>query len=295
MITVVIILVILVLLGGCYASKPNSGGDIITSFSNDEQLKEPSEETSGEQFMIYPSGPHFIEKIIHERGGVKITAELRELFNLFARDYRLVYLPDMNYYESFFEANDYAKSFGYTNFGFAVGYVLSYMRYPEKMSDEAMEYAIRYLFVNEDRDAYGVNYKDMPHQEYPKLANYEDGYYSPWPEGGLDHDRMFYLLTGLDIEQEGNHAVYITVRAKSYYFNDPNHYVAGDNEKWLAEKSKRMGIPDLQAAAKLIAGGQMEELKGDQEFETTIYIKYSGCNPFGFDPRFVSNQSFSIK
>ena len=59
MIIVVIFIVTLVLLDGCYASKPNSGADRTTSFNNDEQLKESSEETSGEQFIIYPGGPHF--------------------------------------------------------------------------------------------------------------------------------------------------------------------------------------------------------------------------------------------
>ena len=66
-------------------------------------------------------------------------------------------------------------------------------------------------------------------------------------------------------------------------------YEAEDNEKWLAEKSKEMGVPDLQAATKLIASGELEELKEDSEFETTIYIKFSGCNP-----RFVSSRSQNI-
>lgn len=159
---------------------------------------------------------------------MEITGKMRERFNQFARDYRWVYIPDMNYYESFFEANQYAKSFGYTNFGFAVFYVLQYMRCPDKVSAEAVQNAIQNLFVAKE------SYKDIPHQAYRKLANYEDGYYSPWPEGGLDHDRMFYLLTGLEIVQEKvSNDVYITVRAKSYYFNDTNVYEAGEDEKWL--------------------------------------------------------------
>jgi len=266
--------------------KPDSDTRNADTFNNNEQKQEPSEV----QFTFYPSGVDFIKNIIHERGSVKITAEMRELFNLFARDYRFVYLPDMNYYESFFEANEYAKSFGYTNFGFAVFYVLQYMRCPEKMSDEAMQNAVQNLFVDKNLDVYRMNYKDMPHCPYPKLANYENGYYSPCSEGGLDHDRMFYLLTGLDIVQEGYSDLYITVRTKSYYFNDPS-YKPGENEKWLAEKSKEMGIPDMQAAVKLIANGEMKELKGDHEFETTIHIKYRGNNPFGYDPRFVSSRS----
>lgn len=252
--------------------------------SNSEQKQEPSEVP----FTFYPSGPDFIKSIIDERGRIEITNEMRERFSLFARDYRFVYMPDMNYYESFFEANQYTKSFGYNNFGFAVFYVLQYMKCPERMSDEAMQNAIKNLFVAKD------SYKNIPHQAFRKLANYEDGYYSPWPEGGLDHDRMFYLLTGLDIDQEGSNVDYITMRFKSYYFNDPS-YQPGENEKWLAEKTKKLGISDLQAAAKLIASGDMEELKGDSEFETTIYIKLSGQNPYGYNPRFVSSRNRNIE
>lgn len=271
-------------LTGTTEVEPDSDIGNTDTFSNSEQKQEPSEV----QFTFYPSGPDFIKSIIDEHGRVEITDEMRERFNLFARDYRFVYMPDMNYYESFFEANQYAKSFGYTNFGFAVFYVLQYMRCPEKMSDEAMQNAIQSIFVAKE------SYKDIPHQAFRKLANYEDGYYSPWPEGRLDHDRMFYLLTGLDIVQEGSNVVYITVRTKSYYFNDTNVYEAGENEKWLAEKSKKLGISDLQVAAKLIASGEMEELKGDSEFETTIYIKFSGQNPYGYYPRFVSSRSRDI-
>ena len=77
-------------------------------------------EPSEVQFAFYPSGSDFIKSIIDKRGSVEITNEIRENFNIFARDYRWVYMPDMNYYESFFEANDYAKSFRHNNFGFAV-------------------------------------------------------------------------------------------------------------------------------------------------------------------------------
>lgn len=256
----------------------------IDNLSNINKKQEPSEV----QFTFYPSGPDFIKSIINERGKVGMTDKIRERFNLFARDYRLVYIPDMDYYESFFEVNQYAKSSGYNNFGFAAFYVLQYMRCPERMSDQAMQNAIQSLFVAKD------SYKDIPHQAFRKLANYEDGYYSPWPEGGLNHDRMFYLLTGLDIDQEGSNVAYITMHFKSYYFNDPS-YKPGENEKWLAEKSKKLGISDLQAAAKLIASGEMEELKGDSEVETTIYFKFSGQNQYGYNPRFVSSRNSNIE
>lgn len=252
-----------------------------------------SGDTSGEQkqktaevsFAFYPSGPDFIKSVVNARGNVEITDDMREKFNLFARDYRWCYMPDMNYYESFFEANKYAQSFGYNNFGFAVFYVLNYMKCPEKTSDNDMQDAIQSLFVAKQ------GYKDMPHQAYRKLADYEDGYYSLWPEGGLDHDRMFYLLTKLEIAQHGADGVYITVQAKSYYFNDPG-YEPGKNEKWLIEKSKKMGMPDMQAAAILVKNGEMKELRGDSNFETTIYIKFNGQKADSYNPRFVFNNTY---
>jgi len=264
--------------------EPDSDTGNIDTINNNEQ----SQETLEVQFIIYPSGPDFIKSIVDQRGSVEITNEMRESFNLFARDYRLCYMPDMDGYDSFFETTHYANSFGYPNFADAVFYVLHYMKCPEKMSDESMQNAIQSLFVAKQ------SYKDMPHQAYRKIANYEDSYYSPWPEGGLDHNRMFYLLTAMDIEQEGANVAYITVRASSYYFDDPTVYEMGENEKWLAERSKEMGIPDLQAATKLIAGDEMEGIEGHEEFETTIYVKFSGQNPFGYGPRFISSRSRSI-
>lgn len=234
----------------------------------------------------YPSGPDFIKSIVDKRGSVEITKEMRERFNLFARDYRLVYLPDMEYYESFFDANQYAQSFCYNNFGFAVFYVLHYLRCPERVEAETMQNAIQSLFVAKG------SYTDMKHQSFDKLAKYEDGYYSPWPEGGPDHNRMFYLLTGLDIEQKGTNGLYITVRSKNYYFNDPNVYVAGENEKWLAEKMKEMGLSDLEAAAELIASGDMVGLPGRRESETILYIELNGQNPESYNPRFVSSNTY---
>ncbi len=254
------------------------------TISNDEQKQEPSEV----QFTFYPSGADFIESIIDKRGNVEITDDMRKKFNLFARDYRWCYMPDMDGYESFFEANEYAKSFGYNNFGFAVFYVLHYMKCPEKMSDDAMQSAIQSLFVAKD------SYQDMPHQVYPRLANYEDGHYSLWPEGMPDHNRKFYLLTKLDIVPHETDGVYITVHTKEYYFHD-SLYEPGENEKWLAEKSQELGIPEMQAAAKLLANGEMEEIEGRYEFETIIYINNSGENPHGMNPRFVSIRSRDIE
>jgi hypothetical protein len=278
------------------SSKNENLNETINDESNSDNFNssEQRQGTSEVQFTFYPSGEDFIRIIIDNRGRVEITNEMREHFNLFARDYRLTYIPEMNYYESFFEVDQFAKSFGYNNLGYAVFYILQYMGCPEKMSDEAMQNAIQSLFVSKDSEDYESNYKDMPHQAYRKLANYENGYYSPWPEGGLDHNRMFYLLTGLNIVQEGSSVANITVRAKSYYFNDTNIYEAGENEKWIAEKSKELNISELEAVTKLITSGEMGKLKGNREIETTIRIKFSGNNPYGYNPRFVSSRSREI-
>ncbi len=242
---------------------------------------------SKESIVIYPSGPDFIKSIIGQRGSVEITREMREKFNLFARDYKWVYLPDMNYYESFFEANEYAESFGHNNFGFAAFYVLQYMDCPEQMSADAMQLAIQSLFAAKE------SYQDMPHQNYGRLANFEGGYYSPPREGGLYHERMFYLLTGLEVVQEGSNDIYITARAQSYYFNHPS-YKPGENEKWLDAKAKEMGISDMQAAAQLLASGEMAELQDGSEYETKMHIKLDRQKPDSYAPQFVSSYSRSI-
>lgn len=275
------------------AAEVETKGNTISNeiYSDTEQQEELGEV----QFTFYTSGRNFTKSIIDMRGSVEITDEMREKFNLFARDYRWCYLPDMEGYESFFATTRYTDTFGYTNFADAVFYMLHYMKCPEKMSEEAMEHALQSLFVAKDNSDKDVSHPEkMPHQAYPKFALYEDGYYSPWPEGGLDHNRMFYLLTGLDIVQEGPHIVYITVRAQNYYFEDTNVYEAGENEKWLADKAMELGVPDLQAAADLISRGKMGGIAGADEFETIIYVKFSGRNPYGYDPRIVTNRSRNI-
>lgn len=236
--------------------------------------------------IYYPSGPAFIQSIVNQRGSVEITSEIRERFNLFARDYRWVYLPDMEYYESFFEANRYAQSFGYNNFGYAAFYVLHYLRCQERIEADTMQNAIQSLFVAKE------SYADMPHQPFSKLANYIDGYYSPIPEGGFDHNRMFYLLTGLEIQPEGTDGFYIRVRSKRYYFNDPNVYVAGENEKWLAQKAKEMEVSDLEAAVQLIASGEMIGLDNNRESETTLYIQLKDQSSENYNPRFVTSNTY---
>ncbi len=268
-----------------------------TTFSESESehynYSDNSQQDKEQYLQPYPIGIKFIESIIEERGHVAITNDMRELFNTFAREYRWCYIPDMDGYESFFDTTNNIN--GYTKFANAVFYIMQYMKCPEKVSEEEMQRAIQYLFVVKDSiDKDVAYYEDMPHQDYRKLANYQDGYYSPWEEGGFNHSRMFYLLTSLDIVQKEENDVYIIIHAKNYYFHDINGFASGANEKWLAEKAKKLGLPDVEAASQLISSGKMDEIEGDREFETTLYIKYSGHNPYGNEPRFVSNRSRSI-
>ncbi|HHV64456.1 MAG TPA: hypothetical protein GXX46_05225 [Peptococcaceae bacterium] len=241
-------------------------------------------------FKQYPSGYEFIRTVSGLRGEVEITNELREKFNLFARDYRWCYLPDLDGHESFFETGDgYANSLGYSNFADAVFYALSYLRFPEKVSEQTVQSTLAALFVAKD----GVH-RPMPHQAYFKIANYADGYYSPWPEGTPNYDRMFFLLTGLKVEEQESGEVYITVRAKQYYFEDPS-YAPGENEKWLKEKANELGLSDLEAAAKLIAENKMDGIKGEKEYETTLVYMLKGTVPEDYAPRIVFSRSRSME
>ena len=260
--------------------------------------KSPKEEQAASQhapsdiylYQQYPSGYEFIEKVSQMRGDVAITPELREKFNLFAQDYRWCYMPDMDGYESFFDTgHSYANDLGYSNFANAVFYALSYLRFPEKVSEQTVQSTIAALFVAKD----GVH-KPMPHQAYRKIANYADGYYSPWPEGTPAYDRMFFLLTGLKVEEQESGEVYITVRAKQYYFEHPS-YAPGENEKWLAEKAIELGLSDLEAAAKLIAENKMDPIKGEKEYETTLVYLMKNTVPADYAPRVVFSRSRSIE
>lgn len=263
----------------------SAGSERIIAFSRLYELI--SQVSDGQvRFIDYPSGVDFIQGVPRQSGSVQITDEMREKFNLFARDYRLVYLPDMDGYESFFDTTRYADSYGYPNFADAVFYVLQYLGCPEKVSAGDMQDAIKNLFAAKD------HYDAMPHQAYRKFAEYQNGYYSPWPESGLDHNRIFYLLESMDIDHDNDQAIRITVRAKSYYFNDTSVYEAGDNEKWLEKKAKELGKDELQTATTLTVRGEIGELKSGTEYETVILINPSG--PRGLNPQFVSHHSREI-
>lgn len=265
------------LLGGCGPTKSSDDGAVPIL-----ALPGNGETAIADAISFYPSGSHFIESIINERGKVPVTDDRRRLFNLFARDFHFIYLPEMDYYESFFDADAYAESFGYNNFGYAVFYILSYLNCPEKVNDQTMEEAIQTMFVAKD------GYEPMKHQAFQRMANYENGFYSCWPEGGLDHERIFYLLTGLDVKEKENKEIYITVYGKNYYFTDPI-YTPGDKETWLANKSEELGLSPLETAEKLIASGEIEALKEDEEFKTVLYVNLEE-NPDGYHPRFVSQR-----
>lgn len=255
-------------------------------------LREPTTGSMPEPYLYqqYPSGYEFIETVSDLRGSVEITNELREKFNRFARDYRWCYMPDMDGYESFFDTgHSYANALGYSNFADAVFYALSYLRFPEKVSEQTVQSTIAALFVTKD----GVQ-QPMPHQAYRKIANYADGYYSPWPEGTPAYDRMFFLLTDLKVEDQESGEVYITVQAKQYYFEHPS-YAPGENEKWLAEKAKELGLSDLEAAAKLIAENKMDGIKGEKEYETTLVYLMKNTVPADYAPRVVFSRSRSIE
>lgn len=238
-------------------------------------------------YQQYPSGYAFIEAVSALRGEVEITSRLREKFNRFAQDYRWCYLPDMDGYESFFDIstdpNNYVAARGYPGFADAVFYALSYLRFPEKVSAQTMQSTIAALFVAKEGE-----HRPMPHQAYRKIANYEDGYYSPWPEGTPDYDRFFFLLTGLNIDEQKSGEVYITVRANQYYFNDPS-YKPGADEKWLAAKANELGLSDLETAAKLIVENKMDGINASQEFETTLVYKMKNTVPADYAPRVISS------
>ncbi|MDD2569076.1 MAG: hypothetical protein PHQ49_05450 [Clostridia bacterium] len=127
----------------------------------------------------------FLENVVNMRGNIKITPALRKSFNEFAKAYCWVYLPDMDSYESFFESTHYADSYGYPNFADAVFYVLKYLDVQNKISEDDMQTAVSALFAAKNK------YEPMIHQNYPKFAKYENGYYLPWPEGERDSNRVF--------------------------------------------------------------------------------------------------------
>lgn len=224
------------------------------------------------------------------RGAQEITPEMRLAFNLFARENQYNYLPNMDGYESLFEVDEtqYSGLLGHTRFADAVFYILQ-RNQGARISAEQMEQEIQSLFYAKEGE-----YTAMPHQEYGKFALYADGNYSPWPEGGLDTQRQFYLLTGLEIEadSENGSLLYIETTARNYYFNDVKIYEAGEKETWLQEQMEMLDAEtDLAAATQLLENGELENAPQSTEIITTILVNTGAEAP---SYQFVENRSVAF-
>lgn len=203
----------------------------------------------------------FLVSIKSESGVVEVTSNLRQQFNVFARDYRMSALPTMDGYESFF---NYESGQEYSNFALAVFYALRYNDYQDISKDD-MQALLIDLFAAEGE------YEPMIHENYFKIAKYVDGVYSPWPEGAKDPDREFYYLASLNSEQSGD-TVRVNATFLNYYFNDTSIYEPGANEIVLANKVAELGCSDLEAAAILMANGEISELTSQSSFEVEMIV-----------------------
>lgn len=266
------------LLAGCTPRQPAQPSEPATPTRPAEQ--EPPKPPTV-VFADRPSGAAFIESLVDQRGEVEVTDEMRSRFNTFAQDYRMVHLPEMDGYESLFDKTGAGGLYGYTNFADAVFYVLQYMRCPEAMGKDEMEDAVEKLFAAKE------GYRQMPHASYRKFAVYENGCYSPWPEGGMDHRRVFYLLTGIAIDEGAGGTLHLTVRSSAYYFEDTTVFEAGPAEKWLGDRARSLKVADLEAAAMLVGSGEIDELQPRCRYETKIRVQPGGQR--GLSPQFLTH------
>lgn len=238
----------------------------ITACSQTSDFTEPDVNDEPLSFLGY------IEK---HSGEVEINNDIRRIFNDFSRKYKLIYLPEFNMYESFFERSNYSGNREFLNFAGAVFYVIHLNLEMGEFSEEFIQNEIQSLFLAESA------YRDMPHQAYPKFAKYNNGKYTPWPEGMRDPKRGFYLLNTLKIEKDGDNKVAV-FEYKNYYFNDAEIYEPGKEELWLLKKAEELDLNPLDAAHYLTVTGEIEELESKQNDHIEIKVCLEEECEYGF-------------
>lgn len=220
----------------------------------------------------------FIEQVRTLSQEIELNNMLRESFNEFGKEYKLIYLPQMNMYESFFDDNEL---YPVLNFGEAVFYTLMHSQPEyEKISKDDMQQKIQDLFLAEGQ------YKDMPHQNWGRFAKYENGYYMLHPEGKRDPEREFYLLTAVEVVEEDS-GEYVLVEYSNYYFNDTDFYEPGENEIWLQKKANELELGLLETAKQLTISGEISELDSANNCKTKLIVLPKDENEKEF--KFVTN------
>lgn len=186
-----------------------------------------------------------------------ITPELRQKYNLMARDFYFCYLPEFNDYAQAVEA--------------AAGPFVFYTLWPVQenpVPQYEIEQKLAELFVGFEQAPPFV------HQDFGRYAWYEDGCYTLPPEGCPDFKREFYLLTSLEVKPapDGSDQIYVFCTATNYYFNDIEVYEPGPDELWLHEQATALGLDDLEAAKYLLADGSLSELEPQIVIQTVLVI-----------------------
>lgn len=218
----------------------------------------PPQETPTEQNTNSLGQTAFVQSILQSTENQNnITPELRQQYNLMARNFYFCYLP---------EFNDYAEAVA-ANAGSFVFYTLWPVQ-ENPVPQYEIEQKLSDLFVGFDQAPPFV------HQDFGRYAWYEDGCYTLPPEGCPDFEREFYLLHGLEINPapNGSDQTYLFCTATNYYFNDIEVYEPGPDEQWLHEKATALGLDDLDAANQLLADGGLSELEPKLVLQTVIVI-----------------------
>jgi len=198
-------------------------------------------------------------------GNVVITPEIKREFNKMGEDYRFFFMPDVTWYDF--------KSIAYEPTGEALVYVLftwtgKFGTFPEKAPKYEAEARLRKIFAAPNNE-----YPQLKHQAYGKCVDFDGESYTLWPESYND-STMVYDLVNLSLRHDGDFTYY-TASANEYQFDLTNNgYRPAENEIFLFEKSKALGLDNLTTLAKLLESGEITKATKSRTY--TIEFRIEG-------------------
>jgi hypothetical protein len=198
-------------------------------------------------------------------GNVVITPEIKREFNLRGEDYRFFFMPKVTWYDF--------KSTAYEPTGEALAYILftwtgKFGTFPEKVPKYEAEARQRKIFAAPNNE-----YPQIKHQAYRKCVMFDGESYTSWPES-YNANTMVYDLIKLNVRHDGDYTFY-TASANEYQFDLTNEgYRPGENEIFLFDKAKALGLDYPKTLAKLLETGEIIKVVKSRTY--TIEFRIQG-------------------
>lgn len=208
-----------------------------------------------------------------EDGSVVITPEIKREFNQMGEGYRFFFMPKVTWYNF--------KPIAYEGTGEALVYILftwtgEFGTFPEKAPKYEVEARMRKIFAAPNNE-----YPQIIHKDYKKCVMFDGDTYTPWPES-YNANTMIYNLTDLNVRQDGDFTYY-HASANEYQFDLTGAFEPGENEIFLNNQAKALGLDNATTLLKLLETDKISFAPKSRHY--TIEFRIEGDNTI---PKIVS-------